>query len=143
MSEIPTRFIEQDEFEGLIQQETGDLLMRYQLEGFAFYPPRPNEPFQYIDPKPTHLHVLFLNVATPVLYRDKRDGELLVILNKYGTYEFDFYSRIHPFGENAWYYSLAPHSWQMDEWDYPLDDSEFYFRDTALPAYNKERIETH
>lgn len=140
---IPTRFIERDEFEALIRQETGDILMRYQLEGFPFLPPRPEEQMITIDPKPDHLHLLFLNVSEPVLFRDKTDGELLIILSKYGTYEYDFYSQIHPLGTLAWYYSMAPHSFMLDEWDYPLEDSEFHFAPDAVPAYDHERIETH
>lgn len=140
---IPTRIIEKDTFEDLLRQEEGDMVIRFQVEAYDFIPPRPDETYEGNADR-MHIHVLFLNTAEPVIYKDRQANDVLVIMPKYADQTYTDWSECHPNGD-AWVYVLAPHGWDAEDWQDELDIAKFYFKDEdeKLPKYELEDVSTH
>lgn len=139
---VPTRIIERDTFEALLAQEEGNMIIRFQLEAYEFTPPRPDEPFDDTNHMIEHVHILFLNTAEPVIYRDRQANDVLVIMPKYADHTYADWSDVHP-NSTAWCYVVAPHGWDARDWQDELDIPEYYFSEEPLPKYDKEKVGTH
>lgn len=124
---VPTRIIEEDEYNKLIEQERGDTIIKFYLEDIAFNPPIPGE--EWTPHTPKRVSVLLLNVIEPFLYKSQDTGETFVILNGYGGEEWFGYEAFQDahLVKGAWGYRLFPQGWDADDWSDDMDDAYWAF----------------
>lgn len=138
---IPTRFIDAKEYEHLLDLEEAPFTMIHSLDAMDFIPPRNG-----FEGQPTvnsdHVHLLFLNATEPCIYKDKTQG-VLIILPKHDEITYDTLHSIHPL-KGAWAYRISPHNWMAEDWDnHHLQYTEYWFKPTLVPKFNKNEGSTH
>jgi hypothetical protein len=135
---VPTRFIEQPEFEELLRLE-GGTITTYKLTAIPFDPPRPEHPAGLLtEKKLSSVRVLMLPVYEPRLYRDP-SGVMSVVYPSFEYLTYEAASDIHPI-KNEWCYRFTPYNWDEDS---ELGHAEFLFKDEALADYDKSDVLTH
>jgi hypothetical protein len=135
---IPTRFIEREEFNGLMRLE-GNVFPLFKLVAIPFNPPtpdHPNGPVDYGNYKA--IRVLMLNVIEPRLYRDE-NGIVFVVLPNFDVVTYDIAADAHPI-HDAWCYRFSPYNW--DDNDH-LGQAVYLFSDDTIPAFNLDDVDTH
>lgn len=138
---IPTRFIDTKEYERLLSLEESPFTMVHSLDAMDFIPPREDRP-DYPSVGSDHVHVLFLNAAEPCIYRDESQS-VVVILPKYDDLSYQTFQEIHPV-KGAWAYRLSPHNWIAEDWDnHHLQFTDYWFKPTPVPKFDKENRSTH
>lgn len=142
---IPTRIIEQPEFDELLRQN-GGLALDFYLKPVAWLPPCPDHGYHGDPWEDKALHIFFLNVLEPVIYIDTRGNHklpyvLLPISRGVEEYTFEQIAEIHPFGKSkdVWGYELGVAGEERCD----LDETWWWFNNGPIPAYNKDKVETH
>jgi hypothetical protein len=123
---LPTKFIDNDEFEELMNQEDG-VIPLFLLAAVPFLVGAPEEEWPILPDLP-EVNVLLLNVAEPVLYREASTNKGFVILPGFNIMEYTYkdFEEIHPV-KAAWGYRLAPNGWEEGDWDYGLTSAIYVF----------------
>ena len=140
---IPTRIIEQAEFDRLVAEDGGDTIVRFYLKPVAWLPPCPDHGYNGDPWEDKALHIIFLNVLDPVIYIDRAGDTpqacvIMPIAKGVEEYSFAEIAQIHPFGgSKVWAYELGP-TWSRD-----LEDTYWWFNHGPIPAYDKDKVETH
>lgn len=137
---IPTRFIEQAEYEELIAVEEGDTIPIYKLTAIDFNPPRPvsdDEPAP-TEPEKGSVRVLLLAVVEPRLYRDPNKN-VFVVFPSFETLDYAAAEDLHP-TKGAWAYRFAPYYWDKAS---PLSHATYLVREEEVPAFELGNTLTH
>lgn len=130
---IPTRFIEKEEFDELMNQED-DVIPLFLLAAIPFSVPGPGEEWENFSTLP-EVHVLLMNAKEPCLYRDPESKMGFVILPSYAPdtyYTHTQFQEIHPV-KGAWGYRLAPSGWEEGDWDWSLNHAIYRFDNGEVP----------
>lgn len=139
---IPTRLIEQEEFQELLAVEEGDTIPIFKLTAFPFNPPLPDGegwPEHEHPRAPAAVRVMLLPVVEPRLYRDPNKN-MFVVFPSFETMEYEDAQDMHPM-TGAWCYRLTPYHW--DESSSPLKDATYLFRDEWVNPFDADDPETH
>lgn len=140
---IPTRRIEKAEFEELIKLSgyEGDTLILWELHAFDYV----DDPVHVIDViNYQEVNILRLNVLEPVIYKDDNLGPIVVVPMTEDHVEYDDFSDWHVKKGCDGYY-LAMSFWEINDWDYDLDDVYWAFKGKKkdLPPFDLDDWRTH
>ena len=136
---IPTRFIEAEEFEELLELEDGDTIPIYKLTAIPFNPPRPIEDGEEeAEPVPEQsIRVMLLPVVEPRLYKDPHKA-VFVVFPSFDNITYEAAQDMHPVKE-AWAYRFTPYHWDGTS---PLVHATYLLNQTA-PVFELGNTETH
>lgn len=137
---IPTRLIEAEEFERLMEVEDGDTIPVYKLTALQFEPPRPLADGE-APPEPTpeqSVRVMLLAVVEPRLYRDPSKN-IFVVFPSFETLDYAAAQDLHPI-KGAWAYRFAPYHWDKGS---PLAHATYLVREEDVPAFELGNTDTH